>query len=476
MDSGIPSPVPRRRRSRSACRRLDKLFCLVAGYFPLAFVYGITSWAAYTEIYSISWQTVGGWRAGLASGSIGLFLYIMAIWCYTFAVFTSPGVPMDNTLTTLQKHGYSHLPTSEVSNAASAVTVKSDGQERFCKKCQFRKPDRTHHCSSCRTCVLKMDHHCPWLANCLGLRNYKAFLLFLIYTSVFCIVCFAASCTLVYSEIFTNSNGGNMDDLTPVNWVLLAVISGIIGLVLSGFTIWHLMLTGSNMTTIESLEKIRYTAPSLRSGVPPPGARLVDEHSSPHQREVNRYGNYLLEESSKKLPNAFNLGRARNFAQVFGGRDKMYMWCFPMFSGIGDGWTWETSREWQEAAVAVKEERDKWLREQGERERAAGWGYDPAEEEAWSRGNPKGLIQYAGSNQRGGKADKVLGRTPGAYTDAEGLPMRKMAKPAHVNIDAISDDEEEEDESVASSKPLRGVRKSKASGANGDAEWSTWGD
>lgn len=30
----------------------------------------------------------------------------------------------------------------------------------ICKKCLTPKPIRTHHCSVCNRCVLKMDHHC----------------------------------------------------------------------------------------------------------------------------------------------------------------------------------------------------------------------------------------------------------------------------------------------------------------------------
>ena len=56
--------------------------------------------------------------------------------------------------------------------------------ERKCLRCQSVKPPRTHHCSVCGRCVMKMDHHCPWMNNCIGLRNMKQFVLFNFYVFI----------------------------------------------------------------------------------------------------------------------------------------------------------------------------------------------------------------------------------------------------------------------------------------------------
>lgn len=45
------------------------------------------------------------------------------------------------------------------------------------------KPPRTHHCSVCQTCRMEWDHHCPWIGNCLTIRQSKAFLMLLVTTA-----------------------------------------------------------------------------------------------------------------------------------------------------------------------------------------------------------------------------------------------------------------------------------------------------
>ena len=59
------------------------------------------------------------------------------------------------------------------------VPMYLDDTHFDCQKCHLRVPYRASHCSECRRCVLRRDHHCPWLGNCVGQKNYLFFFLML---------------------------------------------------------------------------------------------------------------------------------------------------------------------------------------------------------------------------------------------------------------------------------------------------------
>jgi palmitoyltransferase ZDHHC2/15/20 len=421
---------------------------------------------------------------------LGITLYILLNWSYTMTVFTNPGSTTDTT------GGYNSLPTREPP-VATSFTVKSTGEIRFCKKCQARKPDRAHHCRSCKRCVLKMDHHCPWVATCVGLRNHKAFLLFLIYTSIFCIVCFVVSASWLWSEIL--SEGQYTDSLMPVNYVMLTVMSGIIGLVLAGFTGWHISLAIRGQTTIECLEKTRYLSPLRKAmqhqhiarhqgegdSAPNYGQQLLDIHANilpgvtqPEEGEVylgpdgsrvhesydvmerrrarERYEEYLDEQDSEKLPNAFDLGWRKNLLHILGGRP--LMWFVPICTTTDDGWRWEPSQKWLTARENVRKERET----QHQRERAAGWGTElPYNEHIRYISSPSHdgagrhyLNPPAQSVDRRSpsKADRILGRDPPEYVDSPvhqskgGVSMQTLRSRNHdLDDEDYSDSDNEQD-------------------------------
>jgi hypothetical protein len=124
---------------------------------------------------------------------------------------------------------------------------------RFCRKCKAWKPPRSHHCSASSRCVLKMDHYCIWVVNCVGLLNYKAFFLFLVYTFW---ASFVAAAALVKPAIAFFGSAPLPDASLAVAFVALAMDAAF-AVALAAFVGMHANLVRAGCTTIEMYEKER---------------------------------------------------------------------------------------------------------------------------------------------------------------------------------------------------------------------------
>jgi len=83
------------------------------------------------------------------------------------------------------------------------INEKFGIQFRRCDKCLVVRPLRVHHCSVCKGCVMRMDHHCPWINNCVGQFNQKFFILFCFYCFSGCLyACVITGYYVVYLNRF----------------------------------------------------------------------------------------------------------------------------------------------------------------------------------------------------------------------------------------------------------------------------------
>jgi DHHC palmitoyltransferase len=114
--------------------------------------------------------------------------------------------------------------------------------QKRCKRCNDIKPARTHHCSVCDKCVFMMDHHCPWINNCVGHENLRYFLLFVFYLWIalcYMLITFAA---IRHHHVFKEQN-----EL----FTFLVVLDGVISLIMFAFTFWNWYLAFIGYSTIE---------------------------------------------------------------------------------------------------------------------------------------------------------------------------------------------------------------------------------
>jgi len=123
------------------------------------------------------------------------------------------------------------------------------------------KPFRAHHCRVCDRCVLKMDHHCIFLAQCIGLFNYKFFCLFVVYAILAC--CFYVAVSIPASTFLGPSSFIEWDHPQAILTAASVLATFVLLVMLVIFWSTHMKLILNCQTTIEYIK-----AQSLDHGEP----------------------------------------------------------------------------------------------------------------------------------------------------------------------------------------------------------------
>jgi hypothetical protein len=136
--------------------------------------------------------------------------------------------------------------------------------KQVCVVCRAKREMRSHHCKECGRCVQRLDHHCPWIDNCVGLSNQRSFYWFIVILFCTIVYFYWVVGAFVIDCVLPQWSRGIMENAATIFTKLSSEIKSLLVLVTAAFDlIWvafvgalvarHTAYMSVNITTYEVL-------------------------------------------------------------------------------------------------------------------------------------------------------------------------------------------------------------------------------